>query len=73
MKRTAKNELRAKSAADLAKQAAELRAELFKSRVAQSVEGKGIGGKKRQLRRQIARLETFINQQRQAAAAKAAK
>jgi ribosomal protein L29 len=73
VKRTAKNELRAKSAQDLAKQAAELREQLFKGRLTQSVEGKGLGGKARQLRRQIARIETFINQQKQSAAAKAAK
>ena len=32
-----------------------------------AIEGKGQGGKSRQLRRQIARVETFINQSRQAA------
>ena len=72
MKRTAKAELRAKSVADLAKQAEELRAQLFKGRIAGAVEGKSMGGKARQFRRQIARLQTIISEkQPKAAKAKA--
>lgn len=60
MKRTAKAELRAKSAQDLAAQAEELRSTLLKGRIAGAVEGKTLGGKSRDLRRQIARIETLI-------------
>ena len=66
MKRTAKAELRAKPAQDLAKQAEELRSALFKGRVAGAIEGKTLGGKRRDLRRQIARLETLIAEKKQA-------
>ncbi len=69
MKRSAKTELRAKSVDDLRKQSLELREQLFKGRMTTAIEGKGLGGKARQLRRQIARIETFINQSGQAATA----
>lgn len=62
MKRTAKAELRAKPVAELAKQADELRAALFKGRIAGAVEGKTLGGKARVIRRQIARLQTIISE-----------
>ncbi|MBA3846027.1 MAG: 50S ribosomal protein L29 [Planctomycetes bacterium] len=68
MKRSAKTELRAKSVDDLQKQSLELREQLFKGRMTSAIEGKGLGGKARTLRRQIARIETFINQSRQGAA-----
>jgi ribosomal protein L29 len=72
MKRTAKAELRATSVADLAKQAEELRAQLFKGRIAGAVEGKSLGGKARQFRRQIARLQTIIGEKNKAAPQQAA-
>ena len=71
MKRTAKAELRAKSADDLTKEAASLREQLFRGRMTAAVDGKGLGGKKRQMRRQIARIETLLTQGRQATAAAA--
>ncbi len=73
MKRSAKTELRAKNVDDLRKQSLELREQLFKGRMTTAIEGKGLGGKARQLRRQIARIETFINQSGQAAPAAKAK
>jgi ribosomal protein L29 len=66
MKRTAKAELRAKPAEELAKQANDLRAELLKARIAGAVEGKG--GRKRDNRRMIARLETLIAEKKKAKA-----
>jgi len=68
MKRTAKAELRGKPADELAKQANELRAELLKSRIAGAVEGKAQGGRKRDTRRMIARIETFLAQKKKAKA-----
>lgn len=68
MKRTAKAELRAKPAEELAKQADDLRAELLKSRIAGAVEGKAQGGRKRDNRRMIARLETLIAEKKKAKA-----
>ncbi len=62
MKRTAKAELRVKSVADLSKEVADLQAEIFRSRIASVAEGKGLGGKRRQVRRQIARLQTIITE-----------
>jgi ribosomal protein L29 len=70
MKKTAKTELRAKSAEDLKAQADALRADLLKARLAGTVEGKQLGVKYRAGRRQIARLETLIRE-KAAAAAKA--
>jgi ribosomal protein L29 len=66
MKRTAKAELRAKPADELAKQADELRAQLLKDRIAGAVEGKPQAGRKRDNRRQIARLMTIISEQKRA-------
>ena len=43
-------------------QADELRAALFKGRIAGAVEGKTLGGKARVIRRQIARLQTIISE-----------
>lgn len=60
MKRTAKAELRAKSADDLAKEVVALREGMFKGRLTAAVEGKSLGGRRRDIRRQIARLETLI-------------
>lgn len=68
MKRTAKAELRAKPADELAKQVIELRAELLKGRIAGAVEGKAQGGRKRDNRRMIARIETFLAQKKKAKA-----
>ena len=62
MKRTAKAELRSKPVAELAKLAEELRAQMFKGRIAGAVEGKSLGGKARVMRRQIARLQTIIRE-----------
>jgi ribosomal protein L29 len=62
MKRSAKAELRSLPVEDLQKQAAELREQIFKGRVARAVEGKGLGAKARDLRRRIARLETIITE-----------
>jgi ribosomal protein L29 len=70
MKKSAKTDLRAKSAEDMAAEAKTLRGELLKSRFAASTEGKTIGVKYRVARRQIARLETLITEK---AADKAAK
>jgi ribosomal protein L29 len=70
MKRTAKAELRAKSVADLAKQTEELREQLFRGRIAVAVEGKTLGGKARDIRRQIARLQTLISEKQPKAAQK---
>jgi|GEM_PF-5241567 len=64
MKRTAKAEIRAKSVEDLSKEMADLRATLFQGRIASVAEGKGLGGKRRQVRRQIARLETIISEKK---------
>lgn len=60
MKRTALAELRAKSVDDLAKLAADLRDQIFRSRMTSTVEGKSQTIKVRQNKRQVARLETLI-------------
>ncbi len=73
MKRTAKAELRATSAVDLGKKALELREQLLKGRLAGAVEGKGLGIKARQMRRQIARIETILGEQQRSAAGTKAK
>lgn len=64
MKRTAKAELRAKSAEDLTKEIAELQDGLFKGTFAASAEGKSLGGKRTVLRRQIARLQTILSEKK---------
>ncbi len=73
MKRTAKAELRSASAADLGKKSLELREQLLKGRLAGAVEGKGLGIKARHLRRQIARIETILGEQKRSAAGNKAK
>jgi ribosomal protein L29 len=60
MKKTAKAELRAKSAEDLKALAKAARDSLMKARFTKSVEGKPITIQQRVLRRQVARLETLI-------------
>jgi ribosomal protein L29 len=64
MKRSDLAELRSKPADELKKIAADLREQLFRGRLNQSNEGKGLGGKVRQMRRQVARLETILFEQR---------
>ncbi len=63
MKKSAKADLRAKSAEDLAKQAQELREVLLKARFATALEGKVRSLQYRNARRQIARIETILKQQ----------
>jgi ribosomal protein L29 len=68
MKKSVKNELRQKSAADLAKQAQAIREGMLKARVATRTEGKGLAMSYRKERRQVARIETILREK--AAAAK---
>ncbi len=68
MKNTALAELRSKTAGEMKKMADDLRDALFRGRLTASVEGKGLGGKVRQMRRQVARLETLIREQSSGAA-----
>ncbi len=63
MKKTAKNELRAKSAADLAAEVQRLRESMLKARIAGSMEGKTRGMQYRVARRQIARIQTILGEQ----------
>jgi len=70
MKKTVKAELRAKSADDLKVLAKAARETMLKSRIAKSVEGKAIGIKQRDLRRQVARLETLLSEKATKAGAK---
>ncbi len=67
MKKNAKADLRAKSVDELKKEIVELRGTMLKARFAQSLEGKAMGVKYRNLRRQIARLNTIITQKQKAA------
>ena len=60
MKKSAKAELRAKSAEDLATLAKTARDTLMKARFSKSVEGKTITIQQREQRRQVARLETML-------------
>lgn len=71
MKKSAKTDLRAKGADELAKQAGELRDQLLKARFSQRLEGKAKGMRYRASRRQIARLETILREKAAAAAKKA--
>jgi ribosomal protein L29 len=64
MKKSAKTDLRAKSADDLAKQANELRETLLKARFATALEGKAKSIQYRNARRQIARIETILTQKK---------
>ncbi len=73
MKRTAKAELRSTTAGELAKLSQQLREQLLKGRLAGAVEGKGMGIKARHARRQIARIETILGEQRRSAAGNKAK
>ncbi len=66
MKRTAKNDLRAKSADDLTSMAKELREQLLKSRFSSTLEGKRLGLQYRNGRRQIARIATLLTQKAKA-------
>jgi ribosomal protein L29 len=69
MKPSAKNDLRAKSVDDLKVLAKDARDAMFKARIAKSVEGKAIGIGYRDLRRQVARLETILSEKTRAAKA----
>lgn len=71
MKKSAKTDLRAKSLDDLKAMAKGARDGLLKARISKSVEGKAITIKYRDVRRQIARLETLITEK--SASAKGAK
>ena len=62
MKKSAKTDLRAKSSDDLKVLAKSARDGLLKARISKSVEGKAITIKYRDVRRQIARLETLITE-----------
>jgi len=64
MKKSAKTDLRAKSADDLANQATELRETLLKARFATALEGKAKSIQYRNARRQIARIETILTQKK---------
>ena len=66
MKTTEKQELRALSVEELRAQAAAKREELFKGRLSQATEGEGLGIKARNIRRDIARLETIITEKTKA-------
>ena len=67
MKKSAKTDLRAKSPDDLKALAKSARDGLLKARISKSVEGKAITIKYRDVRRQIARLETLITEKSAAA------
>ncbi len=69
MKPSAKNALREKSADDLKAMAKEARDTMFKARISKSVEGKAIGINYRDLRRQVARIETLLSEKSRAAKA----
>lgn len=69
MKKTAKAELRAKSADDLQVLVKAARDTLMKGRFAKSAEGKAITMQQRVQRRQVARLETMIAEKKSAAKA----
>jgi ribosomal protein L29 len=73
MKTSAKNDLRGKTADDLKAMAKEARDTMFKARISKSVEGKAIGIKYRDLRRQIARIETILGEKARAASTAGAK
>lgn len=62
MKKSAKADLRAKSADDLNAQAKELRESLLKARFATALEGKARSIQYRNARRQIARIQTLLTQ-----------
>ncbi len=62
MKKSAKADLRAKSADDLQAQSKELRETLLKARFANALEGKAKSIQYRNARRQIARIATLLTQ-----------
>jgi ribosomal protein L29 len=62
MKKSAKADLRAKSADDLQAQAKELRESLLKARFATALEGNARSIQYRNARRQIARIQTLLTQ-----------
>lgn len=62
MKKSAKADMRAKSADDLQAQAKELRETLLKARFATALEGKARSIQYRNARRQIARIQTMLTQ-----------
>jgi large subunit ribosomal protein L29 len=62
MKKSAKADLRAKSADDLQAQAKELRESLLKARFATALEGTARSIQYRNARRQIARIQTLLTQ-----------
>lgn len=70
MKPSALKNLREQPVEDLRKQIDTLRQDLMKSRFSSTMEGKQLGVKYRDARRQIARIETLITQ-KAAVAAKA--
>ncbi len=71
MKKSEREELRSKTVDELNELIKEAREELLKGRLSQVAEGAGIGLRARQLSRNIARMLTFINEKRQAAAVSA--
>ena len=67
MKKSAKTDLRAKSADDLKAQSLELRDTLLKARFATALEGKAKSLQDRNARRQIARIETLLTEKQKKA------
>lgn len=67
MKKSAKADLRSKSAVELNVQAKELRETLLKARFATALEGKAKTIQYRNARRQIARIETLLVEKQSAA------
>ena len=68
MKKTVKQALRAKKADELKAEADSLRADMLKSRLTSTLEGKRMSVRVRANRRQIARINTIIREQELAAA-----
>lgn len=62
MKKSAKQELRAKSADDLKVEVGKLREGMLKARITGTLEGKRLGVKYRAERRQIARINTILRE-----------
>ncbi len=69
MKTSAKNDLRGKTPDDLKALAKAARDTMFNARISKSVEGKAIGISYRDLRRQVARIETILTEKTRAAKA----
>ena len=68
MKKSEVQDLRDKSIEELEAAVVAAREELFKGRFKQATEGQGLGVQARNLRRQVARLLTVINEKKAAAA-----